>query len=226
MSGSERDEGGGFFARWSRRKAAQREGVETVEPPRVAPPATAVAAQPLPGLDQKPVATPPKGPDGTPEEAPTVAPAPTLADAEALAPGAEVSRFLAPNVDPGVKNAALKKLFADPHYNVMDGLDTYIDDYSKPMPIPPKMLRQMVQAKLLGLFADEEQVAERAVEPQTPLKADPPSTAATPDIPAAPPPPSIEADNSSPHEDADLRLQPDDAPGGSGAREGTRPRQG
>ena len=38
-------------------------------------------------------------------------------------------------------NAALKKLFSDPHFNVMDGLDTYIDDYGKPDPIPPSMLR-------------------------------------------------------------------------------------
>ncbi len=39
--------------------------------------------------------------------------------------------FVAKNVAPEVKNAAFKKLFADPHFNVMDGLDTYIDDYSK-----------------------------------------------------------------------------------------------
>jgi hypothetical protein len=45
------------------------------------------------------------------------------------------------DVAPEVKNAAIKKLFADPHFNVMDGLDTYIDDYSKPDPIPPEMLR-------------------------------------------------------------------------------------
>ena len=31
----------------------------------------------------------------------------------------------------------MKKLFSDPHFNVMDGLDTYIDDYGKPDPIPP-----------------------------------------------------------------------------------------
>jgi hypothetical protein len=52
-----------------------------------------------------------------------------------------------------VKNAALKKLFADPQFNVMDGLDTYIDDYGKPDPLPERMLRQMVQARFLGLFA-------------------------------------------------------------------------
>jgi hypothetical protein len=36
-----------------------------------------------------------------------------------------------------VRNAALKKLFTDPHFNVMDGLDVYIDDYGKPDPCRP-----------------------------------------------------------------------------------------
>ena len=39
-----------------------------------------------------------------------------------------------------VRRAALKKLFSDPRFNVMDGLDVYIDDYSKTEPIPPEML--------------------------------------------------------------------------------------
>ena len=56
---------------------------------------------------------------------------------------------------PQVKNAAMKKLFADPHFNVMDGLDTYIDDYGRADPIPKAMLRQMVQARVLGLLDDE-----------------------------------------------------------------------
>ena len=40
----------------------------------------------------------------------------------------------------------MKKLFSDPHFNVMDGLDTYIDDYGKPDPIPLSMLRRMNQS--------------------------------------------------------------------------------
>ncbi len=62
---------------------------------------------------------------------------------------------MAPGVDAQVKNAAMKKLFADPHFNVMDGLDTYIDDYGRADPIPKAMLRQMVQARMLGLLDDE-----------------------------------------------------------------------
>ena len=40
--------------------------------------------------------------------------------------------------DPGdaVTPRCLSNLFSDPQFNVMDGLDTYIDDYSKPDLIP------------------------------------------------------------------------------------------
>ncbi|ESJ19752.1 hypothetical protein B551_0210575, partial [Cupriavidus sp. HPC(L)] len=63
-------------------------------------------------------------------------------------------------VDETVKRAALKTLFADPHFNVMDGLDIYIDDYSKPDPIPPDVLRRLRQSETLGLFDPIEQTEE------------------------------------------------------------------
>jgi hypothetical protein len=59
-------------------------------------------------------------------------------------------------VAPEVKNAAMKKLFADPHFNVMDRMDIYIDDYSQADPLPLAMLRQMNGAKFLNLFEDED----------------------------------------------------------------------
>ncbi|WP_257645064.1 DUF3306 domain-containing protein, partial [Sphaerotilus montanus] len=87
---------------------------------------------------------------------PPAQPAPTLADVAQLTPASDFTRFVARGVDPSVKNAALKTLFTDPHFNVMDGLDTYIEDYGLPDPIPLAMLRQMTQSKVLGLFADED----------------------------------------------------------------------
>ena len=66
-------------------------------------------------------------------------------------------------VTPEVKNAAMKKLFADPHFNVMDRMDIYIDDYSQPDPLPLAMLRQMNGAKFLNLFEDEEKAELEAV---------------------------------------------------------------
>jgi Protein of unknown function (DUF3306) len=117
-------------------------------------------------------------------------PPPTLEDVAQLTKESDFSRFVAPDVDPGVKNAAMKKLFAsDPHFNVMDGLDTYIDDYNKYEPIPKSMLRQMVNARALGLIDDE---LEEQPKP----------------------------DNDVTHENADLQLQPDDAAGQRVADEG------
>ncbi|UDM51184.1 DUF3306 domain-containing protein [Cupriavidus sp. MP-37] len=133
-----------FLSRWSRRKAAVREGVAVpAEPPPV------VAA-----TDAVPATV--EGAREAPQEPP-----PTLADVAALRPGDEIARFVARGVDESVKRAALKTLFADPHFNVMDGLDIYIDDYGKPDPIPPEILRQLRQAETLGLFepTDEERAA-------------------------------------------------------------------
>jgi len=86
-----------------------------------------------------------------------IPPAPTLADVAALSTQSDYTRFMAQGVTPEVKNAALKKLFTDPHFNMMDGLDTYIDDYGIPDPLPAGMLRQMVQSQLLGLFDVEKE---------------------------------------------------------------------
>lgn len=58
-----------------------------------------------------------------------------------------------------VKNAAMKKLFADPHFNVMDGLDIYIDDYTQSTSIPAASLAKMASARFLGLVEDDETTA-------------------------------------------------------------------
>ena len=72
---------------------------------------------------------------------------PSLPPIEELTPESDFSGFMHPKVDEKLRRAALKKLFADPHFNVMDGLDTYIDDYSKSDPLPPEMLAQLKHAQ-------------------------------------------------------------------------------
>src|SRR5690606_29553464 len=76
----------------------------------------------------------------------------TLQDVQALTRDSDFSPFVTRDIAPEVKNAALKKLFSDPHYNVMDGLDIYIDDYSNLEPLPAPMLRRMVGAQALKMF--------------------------------------------------------------------------
>jgi len=80
--------------------------------------------------------------------APTV-PAEALPPVEELTFDSNFSAFLRPEVDERVKRAALKQLFRDPRFNVMDGLDTYIDDYSKPDPIPPEMFAQLLHGRYI-----------------------------------------------------------------------------
>ncbi len=145
-----------FLSRWSRRKAQLREGVPLAEVAPQAPPkpaaAAAAASAPVAG-PAAPAAPPQPALVATPPAA--VLPAPTLSDVAALSPQSDFTRFVAQGVTPEVKNAALKTLFTDPHFNLMDRLDTYIDDYGKPDPLPAGMLRKMLQSQALGLFDDE-----------------------------------------------------------------------
>jgi hypothetical protein len=87
--------------------------------------------------------------------------APPLPALESLTPDSDFSGFLHPKVDDKLRRAALKKLFSDPHFNVMDGLDVYIDDYSKDDPIPEAMMKELRQAQDI-LKASRERREEEA----------------------------------------------------------------
>ena len=115
-------------------------------------------------------------------------PAPELPPIDKLTIDSDYRAFFHPKVDEDVRRAALKKLFSDPRFNVMDGLDVYIDDYSKTEPIPPAMLAGLRQAQNILAWAkeDEEQRAadqrakEQALQKKTLPAIEPPaeSTAA------------------------------------------------
>jgi hypothetical protein len=183
-------EADGFLSRWSRRKAQVQTGVVPLEPvpPPVETPKAEVAAEPAPE------------PAVVADASPPAAPLPTLEDVALLTRESDYSRFVAPGVDGSVRNAAMKKLFTDPHFNVMDGLDTYIDDYGKPDPIPESMLRMMRQSTFLGLFDHDKPM------PHDPALASSPVDGVEP-TPAA----ACQEPEDIPDEDVDLRLQQDDA---------------
>lgn len=201
------EDGEGFLSRWSRRKTLVREGKAVLPevPGPVAPPPAPVAKS-----------APPPAPPVAEAPAPERPPAPTLDDVAQLTRSSDYTRFVAPDVDPQVKNAALKKLFTDPQFNVMDGLDVYIDDYGKPDPIPASMLRQMVQSRALGLFQDEEDEERRRQAVAAGEGADPDGPAVAGAATCAPVnigPPTVDAANDP---DPAVRLQPDDAAGSAG----------
>ncbi len=99
-----------------------------------------------------------------PAEAPKPAaetPLPQLPPVEQLNMDSDYRGFFHPKVDEALRRSALKKLFSDPHFNVMDGLDTYIDDYSISDPIPAAMLAEMKSAQdILGWAKETEKEAE------------------------------------------------------------------
>ena len=186
----------GFFGRWAQRKADARQGKPLVEPELPTKPQ--VKPQPLsPGpVDVAAMPGSTKSDAQSPAVASAEAEAPplTLRDVETLGQESDFKPFIARGVDPAVRNAAMKKLFADPHYNVMDRLDTYIDDYSQSDPLPLSMLRQMASAQFLKLVDEEP-------EPPKPVGAASESITTT--------------DTTTRQEDhahTDLRLQPDHAP--------------
>ena len=72
-----------------------------------------------------------------------------LPSLESLTIDSDYSPFMQPGVDEDVKRRALRKLLRHPRFNVMDGLDVYIDDYSLPSPIEPALARTLMQARYI-----------------------------------------------------------------------------
>jgi hypothetical protein len=161
--------------RWSQRKLAAVRAAES-EPALPPAPATTAANSPvtaIPGAARAPAS----------EAAP-------LPPVESLTFDSDFAAFMQPKVDETTKRAALKKLFGDPSFNVMDGLDIYVGDYTQPDPMPAGMLE-----KLSAVYAmldpveppPDEQVAKG--EPPPAAGTSPATGAAAPAPPATQPPP-------------------------------------
>ena len=151
---SERDPDS-FLQRWSRLKARGGEGVvpeaesgQAVEPPREVPPASVETRPPASGA--KPVAAQVQ-----------------LPDLDTLDGDSDYSAFLTPGVDALLRRRALRKLFHSPKFNVLDGLDDYMGDFTKFEP-----LGDLVTADMRHRI---ERAAQRVIdaleEPQDPAPA-------------------------------------------------------
>ncbi|AWI76094.1 hypothetical protein CEW83_13410 [Parazoarcus communis] len=157
---------GRFLSRWSRLKLAPvaETGVEVEQqiPAVAVPPAAAAAVE-----------------GGAPAGVDQVAEPAALPDIASLALDSDFTAFLKDEVSEGLRRQALKKLFNDPHFNVMDGLDIYIDDYSVSTPIPPELLAKLRSAAEWLADRDEKEGADAAVESTSQ------QVAQTPDEPSA-----------------------------------------
>jgi Protein of unknown function (DUF3306) len=133
-----------FLSRWSRKKVEAREdpAQPAAEGDNNAPLAPATNAEP---------------------------PAPLQA-VESLTTESDFKPFMGADVAPETRRAALKKLFADAHYNVHDPFEAYMGDYTKEDPIPLEMIKRLDHARSV-LFEDKPPVEQAAAaDPQAESK--------------------------------------------------------
>ncbi|HPR06277.1 MAG: DUF3306 domain-containing protein [Zoogloeaceae bacterium] len=177
-------EDAGFLRRWSQRKQAVARG-EALAEPVVAP---------------APVTPPPADPR---DEVPLPDPASlTLAD--------DFSAFLRPKVPAALKRQAMAQLFSHAHFNQVDGLDVYMDDYnlipdmddadrsllrharSVLDPAPAKTLAEMEEEVIAAAQTAPDDAAASEAEPIVEAEPDTEPTDGTPSAdPAGPDEPPI-----------------------------------
>lgn len=118
-----------FLARWSKRKALAREGVDLPEP------ADDVAAEgaALPDGAGGAAKEPPPDPAAPLDD--RAAGLPELPSLESLGENSDYGAFMADGVPADLQRKALRKLFQSPKFNVRDGLDDYDLDFSSPEPL-------------------------------------------------------------------------------------------
>ena len=99
--------------------------------------------------------------------------APPLPPLDSLTFESDFREFMHSKVEQSVKRAALKKLFSDPRFNIMDGLDTYIDDYTKADSISDELLATLEHARQTLLVRKQEEGKPAIEEKQEQKNGDP-----------------------------------------------------
>jgi hypothetical protein len=148
-----------FLWRWSRRK---REAARTVEQP-AAGAALEESVAPTAIADDNDVAAgapvPSSAPSGDP--VPTAElPLPPIESLDGVR--SDYQAFFQQPVSDDLRRAALKKLFADPHFNQMDMLDVYVDDYTQFEPLPADLRMRLPSAR--DFLLDSERAALDAAD--------------------------------------------------------------
>lgn len=140
-----------FLSRWSRRKhEARRE--EAAEPAPAAE-VPVEAPETYAAEDAQAGTTLPASASVAPAELPPELP--PLDSLDGLR--SDYQAFLDKAVDEDTRRSALKKLFGDPHFNQMDGLDVYVDDYTQFEPMPAAMRLTLRHAR--EFLLDSERLA-------------------------------------------------------------------
>lgn len=117
------------LSRWSRLKRAGGDAATAAPVPAIETPAD-------PGTTSHGVAPPD----------PVDPPLPALSS---VSLAEDFTPFMQAKVPQALRRQALKALFKEPHFNVMDGLDTYIDDYTQFEPISPEVMSTLSSWKAI-----------------------------------------------------------------------------
>ena len=161
-----------FLTRWSRRKrAAEREAerpAADTAAPQVPPAPTA-----KPGGEGVAANGPVSATASAHDPAPTTdVPLPPIESLDGLR--SDYQAFFQQPVADELRHAALKKLFADPHFNQMDMLDVYVDDYTQFEPLPAALRMRLPSAR--DFLPDSERAALEAAEAPTGAAGDAPGS--------------------------------------------------
>jgi Protein of unknown function (DUF3306) len=116
-------------------------------------------------------------------EAKDESPAPALPPMESVTPESDFAPFMHPKVADALRRVALKKLFADPHFNVPDLNEAYSGDWTGGDPISEELLKTLNQARTVLYREEEEQkkkleeelAAQQAADEEQPKDADGPA---------------------------------------------------
>jgi hypothetical protein len=140
---------GGFLERWSRRKLTSAGKALLADAAAPALTSTSAAGPGTQGV-QGSLASETDSAPAPVSDAGLAAPSALeaqLPPVEGLTLASDFTGFLKEEVSEALRRQALHKLFADAHFNRMDGLDIYIDDYSLPDPIPPEAMAKLKHAR-------------------------------------------------------------------------------
>ncbi len=118
LSLAEEEAEASFLSRWSRRKQAIARGETPAEPP---PPSVAAA--------------------------PAAQPEPALPDPLTLGMADDFSAFLRDKVPPALKHKAMQHLFSHPHFNELDMMDVYMEDFNLVPNLEPASMDLVRHAK-------------------------------------------------------------------------------
>lgn len=99
-------------------------------------------------------------PPTPPKKSEADAPAPVLPPVEDLKPTSDFTPFMNPKVADETRRSALKKLFADSHFNEPDLFEPYSKDFTQSEPIPAKMLKAINRVRDVAVKGEEQVVEE------------------------------------------------------------------